>query len=648
VGGGSRKKHSQNRRAEVSDMKEKTLLLSDLKDAVVLVGSGLSGDETNNLPTGQTVSRDIVAKIVRPVFDHARSVLGVTNAEVNRIEQIMQATPLEVLLQDYPEPQVARRILANTYQNAQPNPLHFALASALAAGNIRHIITTNYDLCIETAIAKAGLVSVIHSQHQVKDLSHQQVSDSIHKEVNDSEKDVPESSSILFKIHGCASEISTMVFQLSQEGAMKQWKRDLLKKIIDGRDVVVIGYSGLDFDLCPVLLGLRNYKALYWLFQEKRNFSTAIGKASPVVQIIHQEQTIFSNVFGILGGFDAFFGDFVEPKDFVFRPSSTVSDVGSQLFSQEPQDRDRFNLYRGAVFHEVSCRTGIEAAYLAVGEALRGSPEALRLWSNALERAGRYLDSASILERLVDTLPEKRDQNRLLEALFWASGRYYTGRFFLRFLLSKRRFQHQARKMMNGTNSLDPDQVHAMSTYLSLLEVKALMRIPIIGKLLAMIPRKRLLTGNLNSAAQTYYAAGKWQDFRLLIAAANDAGVSLTVSNPFGSPEEEDFFLDEVDAFAHANNIVGHASAYRRVIRKERDRCEDILEILAIFGHSAEFWKSFQSFYATISKRRRRLYKGFATAELLNCQYPMLLKVVWLIRLWIWILAVDLGICRGR
>lgn len=55
------------------------------------------------------------------------------------------------------------------------------------------------------------------------------------------------------KIHGSTDDPSgeSLVFRLQQEGVLKPWKRQAFRQAIQGKDLLIIGYSGSDFDICP-------------------------------------------------------------------------------------------------------------------------------------------------------------------------------------------------------------------------------------------------------------------------------------------------------------------------------------------------------------------------------------------------------------
>ena len=58
-----------------------------------------------------------------------------------------------------------------------------------------------------------------------------------------------------------------MVYQLSQEGEMAKWKSKFLRKILSGNILLVMGYSGYDFEICPEII-LSRVKDVIWISLE--------------------------------------------------------------------------------------------------------------------------------------------------------------------------------------------------------------------------------------------------------------------------------------------------------------------------------------------------------------------------------------------
>jgi hypothetical protein len=431
------------------------------------------------------------------------------------------------------------------------------------------------------------------------------------------------------------------VFRLSQEGALPSWKRELLGQLVDGRDVVVMGYSGLDFDICPVLFGL-GYRRIFWLFAEKHDFRSAIEQSSPNIQNVDRDPVRFDRVFGVLGGFDTVFDGLVDDKTYTFSPSNVPTDIAAQLFAGEVTDPYGFQYWRGALLHTISCRLGAEAVCLSMNETDARRPESLRLWSDTLERAGRYRDSIRILGQLENVFTSSHRHDMALDALFIIAGRHYSGWRLFRFLRSWYAYRQRVAECIRSQVSFDERLAEARETYLLVLALKLPARIPLIGGFLSRLLGRNLLSGSLQKAAELHYLRGNWQDVRLLCAAADDLGIGVEVRDPHGSSKDADLLLSTIDAFSHANNIVGQASAYRRQRKKVSSRCEELLEALVAFGHTAEFWKAFISFASDLSDRRRRLYQGFAYSELKQCQYPWFTKVRFAIVFRMTLLLLDI------
>src|SRR5205807_9904861 len=128
------------------------------------------------------------------------------------------------------------------------NPLHIAIADLVRDGAVEHIITTNYDVDFETACriecSPAQQPRVIVTESEADEL--------------------PPLRSAVLQIHGCVEhdqqrgpeEARTMVYALRREGELPDWKRRMLYRLAGGRRVLVCGYSGSDFEICPELARL--------------------------------------------------------------------------------------------------------------------------------------------------------------------------------------------------------------------------------------------------------------------------------------------------------------------------------------------------------------------------------------------------------
>ena len=189
----------------------------------VLVGSAASIWEPSAILPGQQVSQAL-AKIILNGIDDPDDLLA----------SLVQSTAFEHLMLRHPRPERwLRETIAATIAPAKPNPVHFAIAELLG-GVFSGVITTNYDACIERAARSRG--------------------NAIHVVVSKTDYCLGESKRIdLLKIHGCAERPSTMVVTLMDEASLAPWKRTALSKMLSSGKLLVIGYSGLDFELCPEL-----------------------------------------------------------------------------------------------------------------------------------------------------------------------------------------------------------------------------------------------------------------------------------------------------------------------------------------------------------------------------------------------------------
>jgi hypothetical protein len=75
---------------------------------------------------------------------------------------------------------------------------------------------------------------------------------------------------VYFKIHGSADDSTrqSLVFQLRHESGLPNWKRSLLRSIVRDKTLLLVGYSGLDFEICPEIPLLRPAQVLWNVLTE--------------------------------------------------------------------------------------------------------------------------------------------------------------------------------------------------------------------------------------------------------------------------------------------------------------------------------------------------------------------------------------------
>lgn len=585
--------------------------LCDLSGAVVLVGSMLSSDQHSGLPSGQAVSREIVRRLLQPIASDLSIKLPPFCKNSSMFEDLALMSPFEVILQHHPNPADVRRKLSNVYISGKPNMLHGALAYAIHTGSIRNVITTNYDTCIEAAVQSVTDADVIIEESDIEECPHSAKSDRVS----------------IFKIHGCATRDHTMVCRLSEEGSLPPWKRRILEKLVADRDLVVMGYSGLDFDICPVLFNLR-FRRLIWLFSASDDLEAAIGRSSPNVRNATRAGVQGDRIFGRLGGFDRIFEGLPGLTGYNFVPTRVSANIAADLFEGETADPFSYAVWRAMFFHAIANRTGCEAILMKMSHSERMRPEALRLWSETLERAGRYKSSVQILRQLERHLRGQGKADDILELMFVATGRHHTAFRLLPFYLSWIRYKRFVRRCDREKLTFDRRLAEARDAYLLILAIKQLAVIPAVGKKIAMWRVRGQASGVFERAAQLHYERGEWQEVRLLRVACRDLGLDISVKDSSRDSHSGDFLLESHDAFTHANNIGGQCSSYRRLRRRDPTRCGELIDAVAACGLAAEYWKSYTAFLGDISAKFRRERRYFALRQLFSCEYGFPAKIL--------------------
>ena len=192
-------------------------------DAVLLFGSGISIWQPSGIPSGRHVSDQLLTYL-----------FGATlMAEWQRegLSEWLEWIPFETINQ-FAQPSIPlRSFYSKMLDVRKPNALHQSIAAIANGGAVKALITTNYDRGVEMA---AGV--------------HSRVAP-----VTDPEAAISANAVPLFKIHGCTSAPETLVYKLDQEANLDAKKEALLRKLLRGRTLYVLGYSGIDFELCPAI-----------------------------------------------------------------------------------------------------------------------------------------------------------------------------------------------------------------------------------------------------------------------------------------------------------------------------------------------------------------------------------------------------------
>jgi len=238
---------------QLSDL-ELSQLLSEAPISV-LVGSGVSIWEPTNLPSGQQMS----AEIFETLFANAEPDFGAAMA--SKIRRHYNDLPFERIMERCQDRNALLQVIRLIFNTAIYNPLHQLLAKMLFEGELESLVTTNYDCCLDKALLS---VAGCNSWELMPKISR----------IVEPSLPNPEERRAYFKIHGSADdrEGESLIFTLRQESALSRGKLALLSSLWRHRTLLIIGYSGTDFEICPQIKDLRP-KRVIWNFLGKENIT---------------------------------------------------------------------------------------------------------------------------------------------------------------------------------------------------------------------------------------------------------------------------------------------------------------------------------------------------------------------------------------
>lgn len=205
---------------------------------VALLGSGISTWAPTNLPAGQEITRALAEALIPSSVGPLGTVRG-----------LIERSAFEHIMFRYPKLDKFRSVLSETFGGTSPNPVHESFARLLDRGLIEHIVTTNYDSGLEKAC-----INICRPSRQPQVIV-----------VDQDISSIDWSRPVIFKIHGCASpgRSDSIISNYEEEGELDAWKRHLLSDLLLGRGLLVCGYSGYDFEICPELVSI-NPRVIHW------------------------------------------------------------------------------------------------------------------------------------------------------------------------------------------------------------------------------------------------------------------------------------------------------------------------------------------------------------------------------------------------
>lgn len=385
-------------------------IISQLKSdpPVILCGSAISGWEPTCLPTGGGFTEGMFSMLF-PSFCFNG------DGELSKfLKEFFEGIPFEHLLERCPNQDKLRHILKQAFLIDKFNIVHQILAERLVDGSISVLITTNYDLCFDKVLNFAPGLSISKLDRDVIRV----ITENDFKQVS-----IPKAK-IYFKIHGSADDVKgeTLVFALTHESYLPAWKRQILGNILNSRLLLLIGYSGKDFEICPELMKMQ-IKQLIW----NQNGSKLTHNAQRLLRI---KNGIFLK------------GDMLDLLEVHEKPNWGIgsNDLLHSISSQFSQDEImewRASLSNSMGFPSLALKTADNILAIRSSDGINlDFIKAERQKAQALFHLGKYKQSALLFKQASEHAKQLKDDNLRAELLLDACSAHMSHGSFLRAIRS--------------------------------------------------------------------------------------------------------------------------------------------------------------------------------------------------------------------
>lgn len=214
---------------------------------ILLAGAGLSKD------AGQHTAWDIVmeaAKLIRAAT-HEDSELPLQDWFL--ASQYAGMTYAEMISRLYPNATEQQAFLERMLTVRAPGRAHNAIAELCRRGILRSIVTTNFDILLETALRERG----IEPQVIASDMDFQNAIPLIHCQTVRVYK--PHGTLGTGRLRNTPADVNELPTEIASE----------LLRVFDDHGIIVVGYGGAEQGLMKVLQGRRrNLYPVYWMHLE--------------------------------------------------------------------------------------------------------------------------------------------------------------------------------------------------------------------------------------------------------------------------------------------------------------------------------------------------------------------------------------------
>ena len=534
---------------------------------VILVGSGLSMWKPTNLPTGEEFVNQLFDLIFPESFlnNELETKSIIEESFKGNYQKYLPGLPFEVLLESCPSKKKMTRIFKRIFSIDTFNPLHEAVVNHFLSDGFSAVITTNYDLCLDTLLGFTDTVAI-------SDIARIITQDDI--ESSNAKK--------YFKIHGSADDAKgeTLIFALSQESRLPQWKRGVLYEIFERNpSLLIVGYSGSDFEICPELSAMP-VERIFWNIRD--------DKISLNAKRLSQDKTIHF----LKGDMRNLLSDIRGTEIKAEKATSEFYSLGSQFTSQELIEWRASLLYRMSfpLLAERVCNE-LEDMPLTVVDRIRIQ----RLKALALFHLGKYKTCADLNSNLASA-----EINRVMQAdsLIDASAAYrcYGN------LIKSFRYIAMAQNVVAHVDGREKKRLlsrmhmHKAGTLLYLYQFWNLANLLTFGLTKKKSRNiKEKIDNNFRKACKYALESGDWFDFQEAALWAQHIGIEISeltkgMEYPPPHPPREGykFLASYIPQVIEARNTL---TRKRWLSLKEKKELDNHLQRCKVTGNNPESWK---------------------------------------------------------
>ena len=566
-------------------------LLSD--PPVILAGSAISGWEPTCLPVGADFTKDMFDLLFPLHF------LGNISHLIGHLKVLFEKVPFEHLLERCPYHQKLTPIIKHVFQIDRFNPVHEAIAEAFIKGTVQGVITTNYDLCLDKLLVNAtNIIKVVTKEDS---------------------KLVDATKKVYFKIHGSADDKDgeTLRWALSHESYLEPWKREILLNMIKDKFLLIIGYSGLDFEICPEILKMP-VKNVYWnIFREE--------DMSPNARRFLKEKTgyfLFGDMRILLSSLVNHHVNAEKPK----RSSNDLLDSIKKEFTEY-----EIGIWRASLLNSMGCASlALKASKEMLAKEMLATDLVVNLRrqkAQALFHSGKYHQSAKVFYKTAKELDSNFYSSLRSALLLDACDAYRCHGGFLRAIRCLKEARKEIQKIAKLKELTELEGRAALKEVLLWRHLYQLLRRFKIQFLANIIKKKA--TDLLQLASKRALEVGNWFDFQQVRLWADRMDINpiiLASQISYEPPPPKEGYEHLGYHVAQSMYLRDQLSKTKGDLSLEEEQSLKIhMKNCIVFGNYPEVWKL--SFIGLRRSSKKKEYLRHFSKAFLSCEYTIPMRL---------------------